>query len=97
MLDVKHLSNFFVFICLCFFPWLLGPVQSTGVPSPECQDVAEVVAQLQARLGQQLWPREQPSLAHPMVPSAAAVALFVQAGARLVATGKRLWTCQAAV
>ena len=36
---------------------------------------------LQARLGQQLWPREQPSLAHPMVPSAAAVALFVQTGA----------------
>lgn len=37
---------------------------------------------LQARLGQQLWPREQPSLAHPMVPSAAAVALFVQTGAQ---------------
>ena len=35
---------------------------------------------LQARLGQQLWPREQPSLAHPLVPSAAAVALFVQTG-----------------
>ncbi|KAL4428595.1 hypothetical protein ABPG77_008907 [Micractinium sp. CCAP 211/92] len=57
----------------------LEAAQSTGTPSPECQDVAEVVAQLQARLGQQLWPREQPSLAHPMVPSAAAVALFVQA------------------
>ncbi|KAL4434374.1 hypothetical protein ABPG75_000815 [Micractinium tetrahymenae] len=56
----------------------LEAAQSTGVPSPECQDVAEVVAQLQARLGQQLWPREQPSLAHPMVPSATAVALFVQ-------------------
>lgn len=39
-----------------------------------------MVSQLQARLGQQLWPREQPSLAHPMVPSAAAVALFVQTG-----------------
>lgn len=58
--------------------------QSTGIPSPECQDVAEVVAQLQARLGHQLWPREQPSLAHPMVPSATAVALFVQAGKRLL-------------
>ena len=62
--------------CLC-----PGVLQSGSAPSPECQDVAEVVARLQARQGQQLWPREQPSLAHPVVPSAAAVALFVQTGA----------------
>jgi hypothetical protein len=56
--------------------------QSGGAPpSPECQGVAEVVSQLQGRLGQQLWPREQPSLAQPLVPSAAAVAVFVQTGA----------------
>ena len=47
-----------------------------------------MVARLQARHGQQLWPREQPSLAHPVVPSAAAVALFVQTGAWRVATEK---------
>ena len=64
---------------------LLAPAsvaQGAGPPSPECAGVAEVVAQLQGRLGQQLWPREQPSLVHPMVPSAAAVALFVQTGGR---------------
>ncbi|KAI3439023.1 hypothetical protein D9Q98_001435 [Chlorella vulgaris] len=56
----------------------LEAAQNAGALSPEGQGVAEVVAKLQARLGQQLWPREQPSLAHPMVPSASAVAVFVQ-------------------
>lgn len=62
-------------------PAAAAVLQSGAAPSPECQDVSEVVARLQARQGQQLWPREQPSLAHPVVPSAAAVALFVQTGA----------------
>ena len=57
------------------------PLQSaSSAPSAECVDVSQVVGKLQAGLGQRLWPREQPSLAHPLVPSAAAVALFVQSG-----------------
>ncbi|PSC67904.1 furry homolog-like [Micractinium conductrix] len=56
----------------------LEAAQSTGAPAPECAEVAEVVSQLQSRLGQRLWPREQPSLAVPLVPSAGAVAVFVQ-------------------
>jgi hypothetical protein len=64
------------------FSLSLKHLESGGAPpSPECQGVAEVVSQLQGRLGQQLWPREQPSLAQPLVPSAAAVAVFVQTGA----------------
>lgn len=50
---------------------------------------------LQARLGQQLWPREQPSLAHPMVPSAAAVALFVQTGAQDATAVQLKYNCLA--
>ena len=55
-------------------------LQPGGAASEDHRRVAGVISQLQGLQGQQLWAREQPTLAAPVVPSAHAVASFVRTG-----------------
>jgi hypothetical protein len=59
---------------------LESQAQGAAAPGPagDYARVSGVIGYLQSLGGEPLWPREQPTLAHPWVPSAGFVAAFVQ-------------------